>query len=309
VEDIVLSDTARSIRQEAIDSLGSPPLARWRRREAEAKRAGLPRAAGLLAVGAVTLIFLRRLRAAQRWVIVSIAAVPAILFTVDGALAVSRIWKEPVEVHLAETTPRNRQLHRFQQAITQKNLTAAESTATDAIAAGASSGPLHLVLGHLHEELGQLPEAAREYGSAVSAPRPAPGGWAGLARIAFEQRNYPEAVGNWNRYLASTAPDPTSLVLKASALGHAGDAASAQDCLERAIAIDPARPEPYDLSSRIAAIQGDAATAISRLREEEKLRGIDRDVLARDPTFSLLADKAAWKAFLAEKPPPRRLPS
>ncbi len=152
------------------------------------------------------------------------------------------------------------------------------------------------------EDLGHLPEASREYEASLAPPAPAPGGWAGLARIAFEQRNYREAVEDWNRYLSKTAADPTSLVLKAAALARDGDAPAAQECLVQAIEIDPARPESYDLSSRIAATQGDETTAIARLREEEKLRPIDRRLLADDPTFSLLAEKPAWKAFLAEKP-------
>lgn len=306
LEDIVLTDTARSIRREAIESLGAPPIARWRETRAEAKQAALPRAAGLLAVALLTAIFLRRLRGSQRWVILSIATVPAVLFAADGYLAVSRIWKEPVELRLSDVTPQNRVLHRFQVAVNARDWEASRRTAAEAIAAGAAPQPLHFVLGRVAEDLGHLPEAAQEYEASLAPPAPAPGAWAGLARIAFERRNYREAVEDWDRYLSKTAADPTSLVLKAAALARDGDAPAAQECLQKAIDIDPARPESYDLSSRIAATQGDEATAIARLREEEKLRPIDRRTLSDDPTFSLLAEKAAWKAFLAEKPPALR---
>lgn len=302
LEDIVLTDTARSIRREAIESLGAPPIARWRQTRAEARRAAWPRAAGLLAVVLLTGIFLRRLQGSQRWLILSIATVPAVLFAVDGYLAVSRIRKEPVELRLADVTPLNRVLHRFQVTVNARDWEAARRTAAEAVAAGAAPQPLHFVLGRVAEDLGHLPEASLEFEASLAPPAPAPGGWAGLARIAFERRNYHEAVEEWNRYLSKTAPDPTSLVLKAAALARDGDAPAAQECLVQAIEIDPARPESYDLSSRIAATQGDETTAIARLREEEKLRPIDRRLLADDPTFSLLVEKSAWKAFLAEKP-------
>jgi tetratricopeptide (TPR) repeat protein len=309
LEDIVLSDTARSIRQEAIESLGPPPIARWRQRKAEAKRAAWPRAAGLAAVALIMAIFLRHLRGSQRWLVLSIAAVPAILFAVDGSLAVSRIWNEPVEVRLADSTPRNRILRRFQLAVSTREGDGARRAAAEAIAIGAAPEPLHFVLARLAEDQGHLPEASHEYELSLAPPVPAPGGLAGLARIAFAQGNSREAVENWDRYFAQTAPDPISLVLKAAALGRNGDGPAAQACLENAIAIAPERPEAYDLSARIAAaIQGDEATAILRLREEEKLRRIDRLALAGDPTFSLIANKAAWKAFLVEKPPERRVP-
>ena len=302
LEDIVLSDTGRSIRREAIDSLGSPPIARWRQTRAEAKQAAWPRAAGLLAVVLLTAVFLRRLRGLQRWVILSIAAVPAILFAVDGFLAVSRIWNEPVELRMADVTPLNRTLHRFQLAVNARDLDAARRAAAEAVAGGAAAQPLHFVIGRLEEDLGHLPEAASEYQTSLAPPSPAAGAWAGLARISFEKKNYRESIGDWDRYLEQTAPDPTSLVMKAAALGRDGQGPAAQDCLAKAIEIDPSRPEAYDLSSRIAAIQGDETTAISRLREEERLRRIDRSALAEDPTYSLLAEKEAWKAFLAEKP-------
>ena len=306
LEDIVLSDTGRSIRQEAIDALGPPPIARWRRREAEAKDAAWPRAAGLIAVILVTAVFFRRLSSGQRTVLVAIAAVPAILFAVDGYLAVSRIWSEPVEIRLADTTPRNRILHSFQTAVAARDSTAAIAAAEQAVSAGAAPQPLHLVLGRLAEDLGDLPGASREFETALAPPKPAPGAWAGLARIAFDQSDYARSVENWDRYLATTAPDPASLILKAAALARNDEAPAAQDCLDKAILIDPGRPEAYDLSSRIAARQGDEARAISRLREEEKLRQIDRAAIANDPTFSLLAQGKAWKAFLAESPPKRR---
>ncbi|MGH9442807.1 MAG: tetratricopeptide repeat protein [Thermoanaerobaculia bacterium] len=303
LEDIVLSDTSRSIRQEAIDSLGPRPIARWRQRRSEARRAAMPRAAGLAAVVVLMAIFLRRLHGTQRWVILAVAAVPATLFAVDGYLAVSRVWNEPVEIRTAETTAVNRTLHRFQTAVSSRDWNEARREARDAAAAGASPQPLHFVLGRLAEDLGHLPEASAEYERALEAPGEAPGAWAGLARIAFEKKSYLEAVQDWDRYLSLTAPDPMSLVLKAAALARTGDGPAAQQCLAQAIVLDPGRPEPYDLSSRIAAIQGDETTAIARLREEEKLRRIDRAALAEDPTYALLSEKAAWKAFLSEKPP------
>ncbi len=306
LEDIVLSDTARSIRQEAIDSLGPAPIAHWRRRDAEARAAAWPRAAGVVAVVLITGIFLRRLSGTQRLVILSIAAVPATLFAVDGYLSISQIWNEPVEIRMAETTPRNRALHRFQAGVSARDWNAATSAAGEAAAAGAAPQPLHFVLGRLAEELGRLPDASREFDRSLEPPRPAPGAWAGLARIAFQKEDYPRSVEDWDRYLEETSPDPSSLILKSAALARSEEWAAAQDSLARAIAIDPGRPEAYDLSSRIAAMQGDAAAAIARLREEEKLRSVDRAAIARDAAFAPLAENDAWKAYLAESPPRRR---
>ena len=102
VEDVVLVDPGLSLAGELGRLLGPEPL---RRREgaAEARSTAWPRLAGLVAIVAVVLVFGRKLPAERRRLLWLAAAVPAVLFAVDGILAIRRTLSEPFA--LAEASP------------------------------------------------------------------------------------------------------------------------------------------------------------------------------------------------------------
>jgi tetratricopeptide (TPR) repeat protein len=301
VEDVVLTDLGRSLREEAIRALGPPPVAIPRPRAAEARRAAGPRAVGLVAVIAAALVFSRRSNPRERRIVIVAAAAPALLFVADGYLAVSRIWQEPVELRLADGPPWGYPLQQFQLAVVRGNRARARSAAGAAISLGAAPEPLHLVLGHLAENAGDAKEAESSYTRALAPPKPAPGGWAGLARLDTAAGRDTEALGKWARYFAAAPADPNSLFFEAVAYGHLHDWEGAQDALARAIALDSSSADLYGLSASLYGAAGDASNAIARLREEEKIRPVDRRNVAADGNFTPIADDPGWKAFLDEK--------
>ncbi|HET9796108.1 MAG TPA: tetratricopeptide repeat protein [Thermoanaerobaculia bacterium] len=303
IEDVALTDLGRSLRQEAVQALGPPPVARPRRRSEEARRAAWPRAAGLVGVLIVAFLFSRRAKPRERVVVLLAAAAPALLFAADGYLAVSRIWNEPIEVRLSDGPPWGYPLQQFQLAVARGNRSRARAAAGAAISLGAAPEPLHLVLGRLAEEAGDVPEAQSSYTRALAPPKPAPGGWAGLARLDTAAGRDTEALRNWTRYFAAAPPDPNSLFFEAVAYGHLRDWEGAQGALARALSLDPSAADLYALSASLYGAAGDAANAIARLRDEEKIRPLDRSRLAADGNFTPIAEDPGWKAFLEEKKP------
>jgi Flp pilus assembly protein TadD len=309
IEDIVVADAARSLREEAVESLGPLPVASLRRQRTEARQAVWPRLLGILAVFLVAAIFVRHLQPKEKPVLLVVAAAPAILFALDGALAVIRIYREPVAVRFSPNNPRLAVLRRFQEAIARREPSSAKELAAEAYALGARPQPLDLELGELYAEMNNRERATDSFHKALLPPRPAPGAWAGLARLALAAGNFDEASADLDQYIAATTPDPAVLSLKAIALAQNRDFVRAQVCLEEALDLEPLEPALFDLSARIAAAAGDAEIAVSRLRSEEKLRPIDRQSLAQDPAYRGLAGKAVWDEFLSEKKEEPRPPA
>lgn len=311
IEDVVLTDTGRSLKEEAVESLGPPPLAVLRHQHADARRAGWPRLAGLLAVVLVAAVFSRHLRGRDRKILLFAAAAPAFLFLLDGVLAVARIYEEPVQLRIEPDNRLNLLLRSFQRAAARHDPDRARGALAAAVAAGARSQPLHFVLGRVYEEIREPELAEGEFRKALAPPSPAPGAWAGLARLALAANKPDDALVDLDNYLRMTAPDPQSLSLRAVALGRKHEIEEAQHVLDQALALDPDEPNLYDLSARLAAATADAATTIARLREEERLRPLDRETLGRDADFKPLAEDESWQTFLAErpKPPPGRAPT
>ena len=302
VEDVVLSDLGRSLRDEAVAVLGPPPIARPRDRRREGRRAAWPRIVGFLAAVVVAVIFARRAGRRERRIVFAAAAAPALLFLADGYLAVSRVWKEPIELELSDGPAWQYSLQQFQLAVSRRNRPRARAAAADAISRGARPQPLHLVLGRMAEEASEAAEARSAYARALAPPNPAPGGWAGLARLDSVAGRDAEAVQKWERYFAAVTPDSNSLFWLAVAQGHLHDYDIAQATIARAIEISPAEPDLYALSAKLYGAAGDAKSAIARLREEENLAALDRRELSADGNFAPLAEDGSWKAFLAEPP-------
>ena len=302
-EDVTLPDLARSLRAEAIETLGRPPVAVVRNRNAEARRLAVPRLVGIGGVVLVAFLFARRMRPKERVVLFVAALAPALLFAVDGYLAIARAWREPIELRLAEGAPWHHAVRLFQIAIRAENRPRARAAAAEAISLGAVPEPLHLVLGGLAEAHGDTGEAAADYRRALAPPRPAPGAWAGLARLAVAAGRNDESVAAWAKYFALVPADLDSLFWMAVAQGHAHDFAAAQTTIARALVLDPSAAEMYGLSARLYGAAGDATGAIARLREQQNLGPIDRKAIASDGNFSPIAENEEWKKFLEEKPP------
>ena len=303
VEDVLLPDLGRSLRREAIESLGAPPVAAPRDRAAESRRLAVPRAVGIVAVVAAALVFVRRVKPKERIALLVAVLVPILLFAADGYLAISRVWREPIALRLSDGAPWEHSVHLFQLAIRGGNRVRARAAAAEAISLGAAPEPLHLVLGGLAEQLGDTAEAAAEYGRALSPPRPAPGGWAGLARLAAAAGRDDESIADWEKYFALVPADPNAYFWLAVAQGHRHDFEAAQVALARALALDPSEAQLYGLSARLYGAAGDAPAAIARLREQQRLSPIDRKAIAGDANFTPIANNDEWRAFLDEKPP------
>jgi hypothetical protein len=303
VEDVVLPDLGRSLLSEAIESLGPPPVAAPRDRAAESRRLAVPRIVGILAVVAAAIVFVRRVKPRERVALLVAVLVPIVLFTADGYLAIARVWQEPIALRLSDGAPWQHSVHLFQLAIRASNRARARAAAAEAISLGAAAEPLHLVLGGLAEQLGDAPEAAAEYARALSLPRPAPGGWAGLARLAVAAGRDDESIADWEKYFALVPPDPNAYFWLAVAQGHRHDFEAAQVALASALALDPSEAQLYGLSARLYGAAGDAPAAIARLREQQRLAPIDRTAIAGDGNFAPIAANEEWKAFLDEKPP------
>lgn len=303
IEDIVLTDAGRSLREEAVEALGPPPRAVLRHRHSDARRAAWPRAAGLAAVIVIAGIFLRHMHGRERRIVLFAAAAPALLFTLDGALAVVRIYREPVELRGSPDERREVLLRNFDRALSRRDEAAARRALAEAAAAGARPQPLHFVLGRLYEELRIPSRAGEEFTQALKPPNPAPGALAGLARLAVAAGDADQALAQLDRYFALTTPDARTLSIKAVALGQKHDLDGAQQVLTQALALAPEEPALYDISARLAAAKEDAASAVDRLREEERLRPLSRQALAKDPDFRPIEDDPVWQSFLAETNP------
>lgn len=298
IQDVLLSDTGDSARDQALRFFGPGPVATLRDRRREIRDILIPRLAGIAACILVTAIFFRRLRRKERIVLVFAAAVPVLLFSIDAVLSSSRCWREPVRLSLVPNLARERFVARFHGEVARRNLAAARSAAASALAAGSPLPPVALALGNLSEQLGRASEARQWFDRAVGSRDPAPGGWAGLARLAMREANWVEAEGFWKRYLEQTPADPTSLTFLAITQGRQRNFEAARATAAQALLLNPTDPDLLELSARLAGADGDAPRAIDFLRLEENLRPPDRKAIAVDPAFAPIADDPAWRAFL-----------
>src|SRR6476659_4364788 len=93
IEDVQLVDPGISLADEVKSALGPNPLVR-RDTAHEARNRAIPRLLALGAIGALVAIAAPRLSKPRRRLLFMMAAVPAVLFAVDGALAVHRARSE-----------------------------------------------------------------------------------------------------------------------------------------------------------------------------------------------------------------------
>jgi tetratricopeptide (TPR) repeat protein len=298
IEDVVLVDPGLSLAAEMGRALGPQPV---RRRDAAgaARARAVPRLAGVAAIVAVVLVFARRLPPERRQLL-WIAAVPALLFLVDGALAVQRSLSEPFALSDGLPPQPWRQFEKLALAAQAQGLpeTAREQW-TKALAEGAPAGPVYYQMG-LSARGGDAAEAAADFDRALAAAPPAPGAARELASIALAAGRNADARALLHRYLDDAGPDVESLAALAVAETNLGDTTAALAAIASARSLVGEDWRKAELEARIQARAGNASATVAALRPLEAQGRLDRSVLRAEPANLPIATDPAWVAFLNE---------
>jgi len=275
-----------------------------RRNAAGAARArALPRLAGVAAIVAVVVVFARRLPSDRRQLL-WVAAVPAILFLVDGALAVQRALSEPYALSDGLPPQPWRQNEKLALAAEAQGLPeSAREQWTKALAEGAPPAPVYYQMGLSARAGGDSAEAAADFERALAAAPPAPGAARELAGIALAAGRNAEARALLLRYLADAGPDVESLAGLAVAETNLGDTTAALAAIASARALVGEDWRKAELEARIQARAGNASAAVAALRPLEAQGKLDRSVLRAEPAYLPIANDPAWVAFLNESRP------
>jgi len=301
IQDIVLADPGISVAGESMRSLG-PNAVRRRDAARETRSILLPRVLGLAAIVIIVLLVRRRLSPSGRRILLLTAAAPAILFVVDGFLAVQRVRAEPYV--LPEVLPpapgriAEREAVRAQR---EGRLEDAKRAWERAVAAGAPPAPALFQIGLVLKSAGRTPEARAAFEGALSGPRPAPGAGKELGLLALAQGNSAEARDRLGRYVATVGPDPDSLSALAVAEANLGQSGSAVKSVDAARDLGADRWEGVALQARLYAKAGDARRTVEALRSLEAKGKLDRESLRSDPAYLGIATDPVWIAFLGEK--------
>ena len=304
VEDVVLVDPGLSLAAEMGRALGPEPVRR-RNVAGEARARAMPRLAGVAAIVVVVLVFARRLPADRRQLLWT-AAVPALLFLVDGALAVQRALSEPYALSDGLPAQPWRQYEKLALAAQAQGLpeTAREQW-TKALAEGAPPGPVYYQMGLSARGGGDTTDAAAEFERALAAAPPAPGAARELAVIALAAGRNADARALLHRYLDDAGPDVESLAALAVAETNLGDTSAALAAIATARSLVGEDWRKAELEARIQARAGNAAAAVAALRPLEAQGKLDRSALRAEPGYLPIATDPAWVAFLNESAPPK----
>lgn len=302
IEDIVLVDPGLSLAAEVGRLLGPDPV---RRRDVarEARGQALPRLLGIGAIVGVALVFRRRLPT-ERQALAWLAGVPALLFAVDGVLAVRRALSEPYA--LVEAPPMQ-DWRRFEkvalEAQTEGRTEAARAAWAKAVEAGAPAAPVSYRMGLAAKSHGDTIEARQDFERALSGHPPAPGAGRELALIALSEGRYPEALASLQKYLGQAGPDPDTLATLAVVESDLGNAEAAVQAIAAARALLGEGWRKAELEAQVYARSGNAVAAVAALRPIEAEGRIDRFALRAEPAYLPIATDPAWIAFLAETTP------
>lgn len=308
IQDVVLADPGISIAGEAMRSLG--PNAVERRDPARESRAILlPRALGLAAIAVIVLLVRRRLAPAGRRILLLTAAAPAILFVVDGSLAVRRAVSEPyVLPEVLPPAPWRTAEREAVRAQREGRVDDAKRAWERAVLAGATPGPANYQIGLALKAAGRTEEARAAFREALSGPAPAPGAGKELGLFALAEGNSAEARDRLSRYVQAAGPDPDSLSALAVAEANVGESGSAVKSVEEARTLMEGRWKGVGLQARLYAKAGDARRTVEALRALAAEGGIDRESLRSDPAYLPIAADPVWVAFLSETPSPSSTP-
>jgi tetratricopeptide (TPR) repeat protein len=308
IEDVTLADPGVSLANRAILSLGPHPV-RPRDRHRQARQEALPRLAGLAAIALLVSLIYRRLAPPKRVLLLLTASAPAVLFLVDGILAVRRALAEPYAIsEELPSSPWDRWLRLAREAEREGQLAQADPLWDRANAAGAAVGPIAYERGLGALERGDLPAARRHFQNALDAPEPAPGGARELALIELSAGRNREAEELVARYLAATGPDPDALSLDAVIESNLGSAQRALAAIQEARELVGGGIRGAELEARVRARTSDAAGTVTALRTLESTGRLDREALRADPAYSAIATDPVWIGFLNETPSPGSTP-
>ena len=299
VEDVVLADPGLSLANEVGRQLGREPVRR-RERASEARARAWPRLAGILALVAIVAVFRRRLPPERRKLLWLAAAVPAVLFAVDAALAVRRTYVEP----FALADPPAQPWRPFEEAAIEAQRVgdwpAARAAWTRAIDAGATRAQVYYQMG-LAARAGGEPFVARgDFEKALSETPPAPGAAKELAAMALAEGRGADARALLERYLRDAGPDPETLATLAVVEANAGDSGAAARMIREARDLLPEGWKRSELEAQIYARAGDAAATVAALRPLQADGRLNRDALRADPAYVPIATDPVWVAFLTE---------
>jgi tetratricopeptide (TPR) repeat protein len=303
VEDVVLVDPGLSLAGELGRLLGPEPL---RRREgaAEARSRAWPRLAGLAAILAIVLAFGRKLPVERRRLLWLAAAVPALLFAVDGLLAIRRTLSEPFALAEAPSQPWRPFEEAARQAQRDGDAAATRAAWVKALEAGAPRAPVEYQMGLAARSAGE-PEAARaDFERALADNPPAPGAAKELAVLALAEGRNAEARTLLTRYLREAGPDPDTLSTLAVVESNLGDTPAAVQAIREARSLLPEGWKRAELEAQIYARAGNSAAAIAALRPLAADGHLDRRALRSDPAYLAVATDPGWIAFLDEEPAP-----
>ena len=302
IQDVVLADPGISIAGEAMRSLG-PNAAQRRDPGQETRAILLPRVLGLAAITVIVLLVRRRLTPAGRRILLLTAAAPAILFGVDGFLAVQRVRAEPyVLPEVLRPAPWRIAEREAVRAQREGRVEDAKRAWERAVGAGAPPAPALYQIGLALKAAGRTPEARAAFQGALSGPKPAPGAGKELGLLALAEGNSGEARDRLSQYVAEVGPDPDSLSALAVAEANLGESGSALKSVDAARALMADRWRGVGLQARLYARAGDARRTVDALRALEADGKLDRESLRSDPAYVGIATDPIWVEFLNEKP-------
>jgi len=309
VRDVFLTDPGISIAGEAMRSIGREAI---RRRDParSARTAAFPRALGLAAILIVVLAVGRRLPANGRRILFLTAAAPAVLFLVDGGLAVRRALSESYSVpEVLPPAPWRTAEREALRAQREGRLDDAARAWERAVAAGAPAAPADYQMGLTLAAAGRKEEAKAAFLRALTRSPAAPGASKELALAALAEGNSAEARNRLKTYVAEAGPDPDSLSALAVAQANVGESERAIESVEQARVLMADRWRGVRLQSQVYARAGNAAKTVETLRILESEGGLDRESLRSDPAYVPIATDPAWVAFLSETPAAARTPT
>jgi Tfp pilus assembly protein PilF len=302
VRDVVLSDPGVSLAAEAGRSLGGNGVRR-RDRAKEARAVAFPRLLGLAAIVGIVAFVRPRLTGSGRTVLYLTAAAPAILFAVDGTLAVRRALSEAYEIpEVLPPTPWQAAEHEAIRAERDGRLDDARRAWASAISAGAEPGPADYRIGLTLKAAGRTDEAKVAFLRAISRSPAAPGAAKELGLFALAEGDAAGARDRLRTYVAAAGPDPDALSALAVAEANLGESGTAVESVEGARALLADRWKALGLQAQVYARAGKAERTVETLRELEREGPLDREILRSDPVYLPIATDPAWVAFLAERP-------
>lgn len=265
---------------------------------------------GIAAIAAIVLFVARRLSPSGRKVLLWTATAPAVLFAVDGYLAVRRVLVEPYRVpEVVAPSPWSGAERQALAAQREGRLDDARRHWAAAVAAGAPPAPTDYQLGLALKAAGRTTEAKDAFVRALSRSPSAPGASKELGLMALAEGNSREARDRLRRYLDAAGPDPDALSALAVAEANLGEKTEAVASVDQARTLMAENWNGVRLQAQVYAQAGDAARTVETLRALEPGGTIDRETLRSDPAYLPIATEPAWIAFLAETPVPKATPA